>query len=117
MSAPLAEHVMLKRGLTKDTEYQQKDWEQFVLAAELGKQMVKDMENQSGGYIIYEECEVREEDSSIPKPALDEEAQQIEEIFKGKRVKEFINFDLETYKDDKKLEFDIYDQCVDLYFT
>lgn len=40
-----------------------------------------------------------------------------EQLFKGKRVKEFICFQLHQMKQQHSLEFDWFDVCVDLYFT
>lgn len=40
-----------------------------------------------------------------------------DEIFRGKRVKEFVCFQLQQMKEQLSLEFDWFDECVDLYFT
>ena len=52
------------------------------------------------------------EGDSDEEPEIDPD-----ELFKGKRVKEFICFELHQMKDQLSLEFDWFDQCVDLYFT
>jgi predicted ribosome quality control (RQC) complex YloA/Tae2 family protein len=47
----------------------------------------------------------------------DEPGANPDEIFKGKKVKEFICFELNQMKSEQSLEFDWFDVCVDLYFT
>lgn len=52
------------------------------------------------------------EGDSDDEPAIDPDL-----IFKGKRVKEFVCFELNQMKSELSLEFDWFDECVDLYFT
>lgn len=64
------------------------------------------------------------EESKTPAPTTQgdsdsDEGPEIDpdELFKGKLVKEFVCFELSQMKSQKCLEFDWFDQCVDLYFT
>lgn len=59
---------------------------------------------------IYKQHHI--DDSDDEGPTVDPDV-----IFKGKKVKEFICFQLNQMKQQKSLEFDWFDECVDLYFT
>lgn len=101
MSAPIAEHCMGKVELTTDITVSEEHIPKLIEAAEIARNMVRALEDNETipGYIVYEEVEERAvEEDGMPKKALDEEAQEIEELFKGKRVKEFICFELDSYK-------------------
>jgi len=57
MSAPIAEHVMLKVSIARDTVVTETEIPKLIEAAEITRDMVKELETKETipGYIVYEE--------------------------------------------------------------
>ena len=57
MSAPVAEHVMLKVSIARDTVVTETEIPKLIEAAEITRDMVKELETKDTipGYIVYEE--------------------------------------------------------------
>jgi hypothetical protein len=103
--------------ITADEIVTEDDAGRLIKAANRCRDMVTALKDQETikGFIVYEEIPVKEE--LAPSTHNPEDGPNTEEIFRGKRIKEFICFQLSQYSETPALEFDQYDQCVDLYFT
>ena len=131
-SFPYADHILRQMGAAPNSPAVAAEHTQTLIdAAHKLKELIANMERleEITGFIVYKDEEVKQKPEQISGEkelkkqesevqAMTEEVAEMMQKYEGKVLKEFIPcFLLEQHKEDKWIEFESFDNCVDEYFS